>query len=143
MSIMQAQRIVVPVDFSDISFDAVERALEIAGGDAKRISIIHVLADLSVNEPGAIWGEINNEKRSRNVKENLRQKLTGDRYQGLQIEVEFGDAGHRIAEFATSIGADLIVMPSHGRTGLSRVLIGSVAQRVVQLAHCPVLVLRS
>ena len=39
-------------------------------------------------------------------------------------------------------GADLIVMPSHGRSGVKRLLIGSVAERVVRLAHCPVLVLR-
>lgn len=143
MSVLQAQKIVIPIDFSDLSFDALEKGLDIAGGDTKRVHLIHVLADLAVNEPGAIWGEINNEKRTRNVKEALREKLQGQRYQGLSIDVEFGDAGFRISDFAKKIGADLIVMPSHGRTGLSRVLIGSVAQRVVQLAHCPVLVLRS
>lgn len=143
MSILQAQKIVVPVDFSDLAFEALDRALEIAEGNAQRVYVIHVLADLMVNEPGAIWGEINNEKRTRNAKEALRQRLSDDRFRGLNIEIEFGDAGHRIAEYAKKLGAELIVMPSHGRTGLSRVLIGSVAQRVVQLAHCPVLVLRS
>ena len=48
-----------------------------------------------------------------------------------------------ITELAAELKADLIVLPSHGRTGLKRLLIGSVAERVVRLAHCPVLVLRS
>ena len=54
-----------------------------------------------------------------------------------------GDPGHQIAEFAKEAGAGLIVMPSHGRTGLTHLLIGSVAERVVRFAHCPVLVLRN
>ena len=46
------------------------------------------------------------------------------------------------ASFAQEKHAELIVIPSHGRTGITRLLIGSVAERVVRLAHCPVLVLR-
>ncbi|HCK41739.1 MAG TPA: hypothetical protein DHW22_08920 [Planctomycetaceae bacterium] len=49
-----------------------------------------------------------------------------------------GDPGHNITDYAKEIGAGLIVMPSHGRTRLKRMLIGSVAERVVRLAHCPV-----
>ena len=60
----------------------------------------------------------------------------------MKIDVEIGDPGHRIADVAAKLGADLIVMPSHGRTGIERMLIGSVAERVLRLAHCPVLVLR-
>ena len=54
-----------------------------------------------------------------------------------------GDPGHEITEYAEEIGASLIITPSHGRTGLSRLLIGSVAERVVRLAKCPVMVLKS
>ena len=48
----------------------------------------------------------------------------------------------RLPELASSEQAELIVLSSHGRTGISRLLIGSVAEKVVRLAHCPVLVLR-
>ncbi len=48
----------------------------------------------------------------------------------------------RSPRFAEQLHAELIVMPSHGRTGLSRLFIGSVAERVVRLAHCPVLILK-
>jgi nucleotide-binding universal stress UspA family protein len=53
-----------------------------------------------------------------------------------------GDLAREIADFAQSCHADLIVLPSHGRTGISRLLIGFVAERVVRRARCPVLVLR-
>ena len=49
---------------------------------------------------------------------------------------------HEIADFAQEKKAELIVLPSHGRTGLTRLLLGSVAEKVVRLAHCPVLVLK-
>ena len=54
----------------------------------------------------------------------------------------FGDPGHQIAQYAEEAKADLIVLPSHGRSGLQRLLIGSVAERVVRHAPCPVLVVR-
>jgi nucleotide-binding universal stress UspA family protein len=72
----------------------------------------------------------------------LRQRLSSSRYAGIHVTVAIGDAGHEIVALAEKVHADLLVMPSHGRTGLKRLLIGSVAERVVRLAHCPVLVLR-
>jgi nucleotide-binding universal stress UspA family protein len=54
--------------------------------------------------------------------------------------LEVGDARAVIAEIATRLGADLIVMGTHGRSGLAHALLGSVAERVVQHAHCPVLI---
>ena len=89
-----------------------------------------------------IWGEINDENRARNVTEAIRERLTDEKYKDVAIEVEFGDAGYRIADYTKQLEADLIVMPSHGRTGLKRLLIGSVAERVIRLSHCPVLILR-
>jgi nucleotide-binding universal stress UspA family protein len=72
----------------------------------------------------------------------LSERLTDAKYQGAEKVVLFGDPGHEIADYSQREQADLIVLPSHGRTGISRMLIGSVAERVVRLAHCPVLVLR-
>ena len=63
-------------------------------------------------------------------------------FEKVDFQVRFGDPGREIAAFAEKLHAELIVMPSHGRTGLSRSLIGSVAERVVRLAHCPVLILK-
>jgi len=60
----------------------------------------------------------------------------------VTIKVLFGDPGHQITDYADQVAAKLIIMPSHGRSGILRVLLGSVTDRVVRLAHCPVLVLR-
>ena len=142
MSLLDVQKTVVPVDFSAESLAAVNTALEIVDGDASKIYVIHVLADMSPADPGVVWGEISDDNRARHVKEALLEKLPVDHAQQMNLEVAFGDAGFRIADFSASIQADLIIIPSHGRTGIERLMIGSVAERVIQHAHCPVLVLR-
>lgn len=134
--------IVVPVDFSDESFAAVEAAVDIAG-TAKALHVIHVLPELSPLEPGEVWDTINEQTRTEHAEKALRERLSDPKYAGLAIEIIFGDPGHRIAQRSEELKADLIVLPSHGRTGLAHLLIGSVAERVVRLAHCPVLVLRN
>ncbi len=133
--------VVVPVDFSDESFAALDTALEIAG-QAANVHLVHVLPPLSPVEPGELWDTITDEGRAEHVRKELAKRLTDSRYQGISTDVVFGDAGHEIAHFAEQRQADLIVLPSRGLTGLKRILVGSVAERVVRLSHCPVLVLR-
>ena len=60
-----------------------------------------------------------------------------------RLDVGIGDPGHVLVDLAKQIDAGLVVISSHGRTGLTRVLLGSVAERVVRHADCPVLVLKS
>ena len=142
MSWLPKNKVVVPVDFSDHSLAAVDKALELIESPA-HLHAIHVLPVLTDYEAGLIWSNINDEARIHHAEEALRERLSGPKYEGLQITVLFGDPGYEIANFAETERADLIVLPSHGRTGLTRLLIGSVAERVVRLAHCPVLVLKS
>ena len=141
MSWLPRKKIVVPVDFSDLSFAAVDTALEIAETPAD-VYIIHVLPELSPSEPGVVWNTIDDEGRKKHAYDALEQRLSDARYSGVNIEVVIGDAGNEITNYTAKIAGDLVVLPSHGRTGLSRLLIGSVAERVTRLAHCPVLVLR-
>ncbi len=133
--------IVVPVDFSDLSKEALEAALVIAGNPA-RVRVIHVLPRIEPVEPIMIVEAVDDDLRSQHAKDMLRQWLDKVHHPDLQIDIAFGDPGHEIARYAEEVGADLVVMPSHGRAGIARVLIGSVAERTVRLAHCPVLVLR-
>jgi len=135
------RNVVVPIDFSDDSFTAIETALEIVE-KPEDVRVVHVLTELSPMEPGEVWNTVDELTRSNHIKEAFRKRLTDAKYEGIQIDVVFGDPGSEVAEFAKEIGAELIVLPSSGRTGLKRLLIGSVAERVVRLAHCPVLVLR-
>jgi nucleotide-binding universal stress UspA family protein len=141
MSWLKKQKVVVPIDFSDASMEAVDVALQLAEqGDG--VYLIHVLPKLSVAEPGVVWDAVSDESRAANVRESVRERLAGDQYESLHVDVEFGDPGNQIVDFAERISADLIVIPCRGRTGIERLLLGSVAERVARLAPCPVLVLR-
>jgi nucleotide-binding universal stress UspA family protein len=133
--------VLVPIDFSDESFGALDTALEMVDAPTA-VQVLYVLPVLDPAEPGVIWTTIDNSMREKHALDALREKLADAKYQGLHLKVLFGDPGSEIAAFAQSEKADLIVLPSHGRTGLKRFLIGSVSEKVVRLAHCPVLVLR-
>jgi nucleotide-binding universal stress UspA family protein len=141
MSWVPRQLVIVPVDLSSASLRAVDTARQLVDGP-EHIRIIHVLPVLAAAEPGVIWDTVDDSSRSEHAAQAVRERLLEAGYEGLDVSVVVGDPGHEIADFAKQIGADLIVLPSHGRTGLTRLLIGSVAERVVRLAQCPVLVLR-
>lgn len=138
---LHPKRTVVPIDFSEISFEAVDRALEIAGEG--ELHVVHVLLELTTMEPGNLYGTLTDESRIESVIENLKKRLGDPKYANVQIHAKVGDAGREIVALAEAEDADLIVMPSHGYGFFKHMLLGSVAERVVRLAHCPVLVLRS
>ncbi|UUO05791.1 universal stress protein [Blastopirellula sp. J2-11] len=129
--------IVVPFDFSPVSKEAVGRAIGLLG-DPSGVHVVHVLGELSPAEPGEMWNTVDHNTRTKHATDAIIKEIGNE----VTITVLFGDAGHKIAEHADKIDAKLIIMPSHGRSGLLRVLLGSVTDRVVRLAHCPVLVLR-
>ena len=137
----QQKSVLVPIDFSDESCEALDVGLQIVE-NASQVTVIHVLQDLSPMEAGEVWGVIDPQTRLENVTKALRERLKDDKYARVRIEVLLGDPAHGIANYAQQEKVELIVIPSHGRTGLTRLLIGSTAERVVRLAHCPVLVLR-
>jgi nucleotide-binding universal stress UspA family protein len=142
MAWLPKNTVVVPVDFSPESLAAVATALELVK-NASRLHVIHVLPILDPNEPGAVWSQLDNDSRRAGAIQGVKEKLPEAKYADIDVAVAFGDPGEEITNFAESLAADLIVMPSHGRTGIKRLLIGSVAERVVRLAHCPVLVLKN
>ncbi len=140
MSWFQGKKIVVPYDFSDEAGQAIDVALEIS--TAAEVHVVHVAAVLAAAEPGVVWNVAPDIDRQEHIQQEFNKSFSEAKYERLKFAVRFGDPGQEIADFSQSEGAGLIVMPSHGRTGLNRMLIGSVAERVVRLAHCPVLVLR-
>ncbi len=142
MSWLQNKKVVVPVDFSEISLTAVGVAIDIVD-DPRNVLVVHVLQDLSPMEPGELWGTLDKATRIKNTTKALHDRLVDEGHPNVTTEVVIGDAGHEIVNFAERERAELIVLTSHGRTGLKRLLLGSVAERVTRLAHCPVLVLRS
>ena len=141
MSWLSKRLVVVPIDFSDDSMAALDEAQKMVE-DASHLHVIHVLGEISPAEPGIVWESITDDTRRAHATKELKALLQNRGIDGASVRIEIGEPAHEIADFAETIGADLIVLPSHGRTGFRRLMIGSVAERVVRLAHCPVLVLK-
>lgn len=135
------QTVVVPIDFSDSSFEALTGALEIF--EPSQLRVVHVLAELSPVEIGVVFGTVDDATRAESVRASFLESLAEHGLPSeLSVAIRIGSAGSEICAYATEVAADLIVMPSHGLTGLSSFLLGSVAQAVVGQARCPVLVLK-
>lgn len=141
MNWLPRQNVVVPIDFSEDSFNSLKTASEMID-DPAHLHVIHVLPFMEVSDPGVIWQTIDDESRIEHATEALKRAMAERGFSGLKIEVRFGDPGHEIIEYAQQIEAGLVVVASHGQSALRHLLIGSVAERVVRLAHCPVLVLK-
>ncbi len=141
MTWFENKRVVVPIDFGKHSILAVDTALEIASRP-QDVHVVFVAPELETMSPEMVWQGITDETRRTNIEESFAKEFGDPKYRDVTFHVKFGDPGHGIVEHAEEVEADVIVMPSHGRTGIKRLLIGSVAERVIRLAHCPVLVLR-
>ncbi|MEO0459077.1 MAG: universal stress protein [Cyanobacteria bacterium P01_A01_bin.114] len=142
MVLFSKDRILVPIDFSEEAFQALEEAIAFAE-EATAVHALHVLKTLEPTEPGVVWQAIDDDKRKENVQKSFLEKFPDNKYQGLHFAIDVGDPSAKIIDYAEQEKIGLIVMPSKGRTGLSRFFMGSVAERVMRFAHCPVLVLRS
>ncbi|MCR9291167.1 MAG: universal stress protein [bacterium] len=133
--------IVVPFDFSDHARQAIHRAVEIAE-QPNHVHVLHVLPFMIPTDPGAVWDTVDDQSRIDHARQALAETLPTSQFGNLQLEVQLGDPGRVITEFAEGLHADLVIVGSHGRTGFSRLLLGSVAEKVTRLVHCPVLVLK-
>jgi len=133
--------VVVPFDFSDECVASLDTALQLVASP-EHLHIIHVLPTIEPSDPEYLWTTADAESRRHHALQALTERLADPRYSKIPRHVAFGEAAHEVADFAQKNAAELVVLPSHGRTGLTRLLIGSTAERIVRLAHCPVLVLR-
>jgi nucleotide-binding universal stress UspA family protein len=141
MVLFNTNRVLVPIDFSQSSFEAVENTLEWIH-DPTHLHLIHVLPHISSTEPGILWKTVDNPIRQDNAHKSLKKRLSGSQYEGIEIKIMVGEPAAEIIDYANLAEMDLIVIPSHARKGLNRFFMGSVTERVVRFAHCPVLVLR-
>ena len=136
------KRILVATDFSEQAGRALDAALALADRTKAEVHLIHALeVALPLFEPYAVvlpadWvGEAR-----RLAQQKLEQAQATVKARGLGGSIHLGDvpAAHAIADRARSLGADLVVMGTHGHTGLKHVLLGSVAERTVEYAPCAV-----
>lgn len=139
------RRIMHPSDFSPASRRAFKKAVELARTTHAGLTVVHVLPVLPLM-PDAYVAATTYDELLRGQRAAARKRLdrlvasakaAGARATG--ILVDFGVPAERIAQLAKSRHADLIVMGTHGRTGVRRALLGSVAARVVAMAGCPVM----
>ena len=142
MSWFNGKRVVVPFDFSEESIHAAKMALQLAQRPDE-VHVAHVLLQLPATDPVVIWDEFSDQRRKDTVHTAMEKSLADNEIDGVQINVSIGNPGRVIADLAEEIEAGLIVIPSHGYTGVKRWFLGSVAETVVRLAKCPVMVLKS
>ena len=138
---MKADNILVPVDFSEASTNAIGEAIELAG-DAGNVHLLHVLPPLESISPGVVWGDVTDEHREQAVRTHAEKFLADHGYAEATFDVRIGQPGHEICTYAKETGAKLIVISSHGYHGIKRFLLGSVAEAVIRHAEVPILVLR-
>ena len=141
---MQIKKILVPYDFSQYSEHALEWAIGLAEQWHARLELLHVIHILPrvVDISKDVYARVEQEQLA-TAQKNL-EAVRDKRIQGspviLDCRVRRGVEFQAICDEAKTQKADLIVMGSHGRTGLPHVFIGSVAERVMRHAPCPVLV---
>ena len=142
------RRILHPTDFSSASRAALARAVELAKANRAELVLAHVMTPYvpitgEGYMPPRLWAEMEASTRAHARKQidalAARAKKAGARVKTLLLE---GVPHERIARAAKGQRADLIVMGTHGRTGLARFFVGSVAERVVASAPCPVMTVR-
>jgi nucleotide-binding universal stress UspA family protein len=142
--------ILVPYDFSSHSVVALQAAAELARAVSGRVHLLHVVEEPSVTYPSIATGVVTEGGIPVAVLEQARAALAEV---GAEVKlehqpvlptrvVEASSAAVGIVAFAEEIAADLIVMGTHGRTGMGHAFLGSVAERTLRQAPCPVLTLK-
>lgn len=144
-------RILVPTDFSEPSDAALDYAVTLAGKLGASVHLLHVFEDPYLTG-GAFAAEMYapvpadlRETLLNEAKEQLEKRLaqiTEERWHAT-ADVYTGPTAKAIADYAKEKSIDLIIMGTHGRGGMAHLLLGSVAERIVRTAPCPVLTVRT
>src|SRR3954454_16893841 len=141
---MQMQTILYTTDFSDSSKAAFPLAYSLARDQGARLIVLHVLPAGTyeiVNLAQLGQGE-SAQQFEDDVRHDLQRIQPPDDRVPMEYKLAKGDPAASIVKVAEETACDLIVLGTHGRTGLRRVLMGSVAEHVMRTAPCPVLVVK-
>jgi nucleotide-binding universal stress UspA family protein len=138
------ERLLVPFDFSPAAESALKAGLQLAKEYDARLDLLHVISPpidvtgYGLTMPSSPYLEVTGE-----LTKMLDQRLAAiDSNIQVRSHVQHGSPGSEIIRFAAEKDSDLIVIGSHGLRGMTRWLLGSVAEKVIRGAECPVLVLR-
>jgi nucleotide-binding universal stress UspA family protein len=134
--------ILYPTDFSKCSDAAIPMARALARDRGAKLILLHV-SPIEVIADGAYVAPMD-PRVYKDALEELRQRLEGpDLKLAIEVDLRQGDAANEIVAAADDWRTDLIVMGTHGRGGLGRLLLGSVAEAVMRHAPCPVLTVKT
>lgn len=144
------QKIVVPVDGSGWGQRAVTHAVDIARSNESEIILLHIFRppgrdytpELALAQQDEQIQELRHQMKQYLVGLRAELRNEGIRTRTQYIEAEGADVARLICEFVMNEGADLVVMSTHGRTGLRRLLFGSVARSVMECVDVPVLLVK-
>jgi nucleotide-binding universal stress UspA family protein len=140
---LRLERILVPLDFSACSRRGLQYAVDLALRFNARLILVHIIRSTRLS--AIVHASANRELEwelhahgEKDLAELAKQHL--DPEISVQMRVRIGRPATEIVAAARECNADLILLSTHGRTGLTRRLVGSTAEEVVRLAHCPVMV---
>ena len=143
---MNVKKILFPTDFSHCNDAALEYASMLTAEGRALLYIVHVdeWANVStaMGEPGHLCSSVYDENGRPEVRERLTRAIPTVESARYEHHYLTGSPIREILKFAEREHIDLIVMASHGRTGLARLLMGSIAEGVMRGAQCPVLVVK-
>jgi nucleotide-binding universal stress UspA family protein len=135
------KKILVAIDGSKYSKAAISRAIDFAsayGGELIILSIVDLPAEFYGEAPDAVEDLVN---KAKSYVENASKQASKEGVESKTL-VREGETYRMILDVAEDLGVNAIVMGSHGRTGLKRLLMGSVTEKVIGYSHCPVLVVK-
>jgi nucleotide-binding universal stress UspA family protein len=144
---MQFRHILAPTDFSEYSKQAVASALELAKKFRAKLSVLHVVELPPYPIEGYVPPSLTTsfmEDLEREASQELAQVVPEAESAGVEVArlVTVGSPYRKIIDMVETEQVDLIVMATAGRTGFNRLIMGSIAERVVRTAACPVLTIR-
>lgn len=139
---MSTPKILFPTDFSTAGRAALETATALARDRGAKLLIVHVEEPPMAYGGGELYYGIEQPDRQE-LDRMLAEVVPTDKSVGYEHRLLIGSPASTIVHLAEKEGVDMIVMPTHGRTGLMRLLMGSVAEEVVRKAKCPVLTVKA
>jgi universal stress protein A len=143
----QINNVLFPTDFSDLSVAALPLAMDLAAKYGAKLHCLYVVEEPQIYsslEMGSVAiptsGELKESAQAR--MEKFSQELLADSPHGYSSKVVIGRAATEVVNYAKEVGADMIIMATHGYSGVKHVMLGSTTEDVLRHASCPVLSVR-
>ena len=142
---LNLEKILCPIDFSEYSKEALKYAVSFAMKDEAKLFLLHVIDirtfedDLEVIGVEQIRDEITKLHKSR-LLDYIPKEIRNDIK--MEVLVVSGIPFAEIIDISNKNNMDMIIMGSHGRTGIAHIMLGSVAEKVARIANCPVLIVK-